>query len=139
MYHYEFITIPNQEYDVKYENGRTRFFKLKTLIHKLICVKDNSQPASITDDNEAVAMKKVCDANGSNKYTNKKKKDVGNILLAEMCPYYYFNFIKLKVFHVKQKETPKMVKISASTNKLSQVFTVNVYRIMTYNATRRKC
>ena len=33
------------------KNGRARFSESKTLIHKLICVKNNFYPASIKKDN----------------------------------------------------------------------------------------
>ena len=35
------------------------FFGLETLIHELICVKNNFNPESIKNDNGAVAMRKT--------------------------------------------------------------------------------
>ena len=52
-----------------------------------------------------------------------KTCDVIAYIIAELCPYPLFLIsIKLKAFHVTQNETPKLVKMSASTNKFSQNF-----------------
>ena len=50
------------------------FSKLKTLIHDLICVKNDFYPETIKNDNGAAAMiKQLCDANGTNKSIKLKK------------------------------------------------------------------
>ena len=48
------------------KDGRVRFSsKFKTVLHKLICVKNNVYPATIKNDNGAVAMSFLCNANGT--------------------------------------------------------------------------
>ena len=41
------------------KNWRAIFFKLKTLIHKIICVENSIDPESIKDYNTATAMTKT--------------------------------------------------------------------------------
>ena len=51
--------------------ARHIFSELKNLIHELICVKNIFYPASIKNDNGAVAMIFfLCDANGTNNSIN---------------------------------------------------------------------
>ena len=62
-YHCEFSIIPNHEHDFMYEKrARQIVSKLKTLIHKLICVKNSVYPESTKNSNGAIAMSKkiVC-------------------------------------------------------------------------------
>ena len=78
LYFYEFVIIPNHEHGFKYEKLADQIFsELKTLIHELICVKNNSYAASIKNDNRAVAMRKMCDAKITNSYINFKKYNIG--------------------------------------------------------------
>ena len=41
--------------------------------------------------------------------------------------FFLLPLMKFKVFRVTQNETPKIVKMSASTNKLSQKFAEHIY------------
>ena len=40
--------------------------------------------------------------------------------------FLFFIFIKFNAFHITQNETPQMIKMSASTNKMSQNFAEHI-------------
>ena len=56
-------------------NGRAIFFsKFKTVIHEIITVKSIFYPATIKNDNGAIAKRMfLCDTNGTNNSTKLKK------------------------------------------------------------------
>ena len=88
--------------------------KLKTLIHELICVKNNFYPATIKNENRAAEVrKKLCGAKGTNNSIKLKKGNIGeykNFRAVPLCSSFFLIMMKLKEFCVTQNDTPKMVK-----------------------------
>ena len=81
----------------------------------------------------------LCDANGGNNQINKKRTTKGNRRLA-LCALTLLlkKMIQLKALRVTKRDTPKMVKISASTNKLSRFFKEHALHNMLYIYPRRQ-
>ena len=121
-YHCEFIIKPNHGHDFKYENWCARFLsRLKTLIHELICVNFfNQHPSKMTIEPSQWEKNCAMRTEPTTPSIKKGRHMIIEDLLKCALMLLFFISIKLKVFRFTQNETPKMVKIPASTNDLFQ-------------------
>ena len=107
--------------------GVPDYSKFTTIIHELICVNNMFQPATIKNDNGAVAMRNFFVRHEQKQQLNKFKKVQHGVIkdLLNCAPMLLFFYqMKSRTFHITQNDSPKMEKLSVYTNKLS-IFPLN--------------